>query len=222
MSDLQGVIFDLDGVLVRTDEFHYRAWKDLADELGIPFDREVNEQLRGVSRAQSLKLIYANADEPLPPDDEFQAQMSRKNDRYRQLISEMTPEDVLAGSVDLLEGLRDEGVAVAVASASRNCKLVLDRTDLAGHCDAVVDGHDVSASKPDPQGFLIAAKRLEAHPENCIGVEDAASGIEAIRRARMVAVGIGEAGSEGDLVVDDVDELSVDLLRETFQKFKVS
>jgi beta-phosphoglucomutase len=214
MPELQGAIFDLDGVLVRTDRYHYQAWKELADSLGIPFDEEKNHRLRGVSREESLRRIYG--DRPLPPPDEFRAQCDRKNARYRELISGMTPGDVLPGAVELLGALRATGVGCAIASASKNCPLVLERTGLEAHADAVVDGTDVTESKPDPQGFLLAAERLDLAPMDCVGVEDAASGIEAIHRAGMPAVGIGPAASDAELVVDGVDELTVDALRGLF------
>ena len=212
MPQLKGVIFDLDGVLVRTDQYHYRAWKELADSLGIPLDEERNHALRGVSREESLRRIYG--DRPLPPPREFKAQCNRKNARYVELISHMTPRDLLPGAIELLDRLRAAGVKCAIASASKNCRTVLDRTGLDRHSDAVVDGTDVTASKPDPQGFLIAAKRLGSPPGACIGVEDAESGIEAIHRAGMPAVGIGDQARGADLTVRGVDELTPQGLRD--------
>ncbi len=213
---LEGVIFDLDGVLVRTDRHHYLAWKELADDLGIPFDEEKNHALRGVSREESLRRIYG--DLALPPPAEFEAQCARKNARYREMLAEMGPDDVLAGSVELLAALRAAGVKCAVSSASKNTPLVLERTGLGAHLDAVVDGNCVSASKPDPQGFLLSSQRLRCLPWACIGVEDAASGIEAIRRAGMASVGIGEPASEADLVVGGVNELTVGDLQALYER----
>jgi beta-phosphoglucomutase len=212
---LDGVIFDLDGVLVRTDHFHYLAWKELADRLGLAFDEEVNHQLRGVGRTDSLKRIYRHNDRPLPPDPQLEAQCASKNARYVELIGEMTPRDVLPGSIELLTALRAAGVKVAVASASRNAPVVMQRTSLSQHVDALVDGSCVTQSKPSPQGFYIAAQRLRLLPWNCIGVEDAASGIEAIHRAGMVSVGIGPAATGAHLNVADVSELTVEMLRKT-------
>lgn len=213
-QELEGVILDLDGVLVSTDRYHYAAWKSLADELGIPFGEEENHQLRGVSREESLKRIYGSR--PLPAAEDFQAQCARKNERYVELIRKMTPDEVLPGAIEFLTALRAAGIRCAVASASKNCGTVLDRTGLAKHCDAIVDGTCVTKSKPDPQGFLIASQRLRALPWNCIGVEDAESGIEAIHRAGMLAVSIGEQARGGDLTVASVAELSVDALQELF------
>ncbi len=211
MPDLEAVIFDLDGVLVRTDGLHYRAWKALADALGLPFDEERNHALRGVSREESLRRIYAGR--PLPPPDVFAEQCRTKNARYRELVAEMTPADVLPGSRELLGALRTAGIRAAVASASKNCEMVLERTHLARHVDAVVDGTDVTASKPDPQGFLLAAERLGCPPRACIGVEDAASGIEAIHRAGMKAVGVGPAAEGALLAVEGIADLTVPRLQ---------
>jgi len=211
VPQLEAVIFDLDGVLVRTDHYHYQAWKELAESLGIALDEEKNHALRGVSREESLRRIYG--DRPLPPPGEFKAQCDRKNARYVELTRRMTPRDLLPGAVELLDALRAAGVRSAIASASKNCRTVLERTGLDAHADAVVDGTDVTASKPDPQGFLLAAKRLGSPPAACIGVEDAESGIEAIHRAGMPAVGIGQARG-ADLTVRGVDELSVEALRD--------
>lgn len=207
----RGVVFDLDGVLVTTDRYHYRAWKELADELGIPFDEERNHLLRGVSREESLRRIYA--DRPLPPPDVFRAQCDRKNARYVELVRQMTPDHVLPGSLELLAALRTARIRRAVASASRNCAIVLERTGLKRHFDAVVDGGDVTASKPDPQGFLLACRRLEAAPADCLGVEDAESGVEAIHRAGMLAVGIGSQARGAELAVGSVRDLTLAAIR---------
>jgi beta-phosphoglucomutase len=214
MACLGGVIFDLDGVLVRTDRFHYLAWKELADRLGLPFDEEKNHALRGVAREESLRRIYG--DRPLPPPEEFRRQCDSKNARYVELIGRMTPADVLPGAIELLDALRKAGVRSAIASASKNGRTVLGRTGLAAHADAVVDGTDVTASKPDPQGFLLAAARLRCAPRDCIGVEDAESGIEAIHRAGMLAVGIGPQARGADLTVAGVHALTVGALLALF------
>jgi beta-phosphoglucomutase len=197
---LKAVILDLDGVLVSTDECHYRAWKELADELGIPFDRERNHALRGVSREESLRRVYGTL--PLPPPEKFKELCDRKNERYRQLVSAMTPSDVLPGMKELVERLRAKGIRVAVASASRNAGMVLDRTGIRPLFDAVIDGSMVTETKPDPQGFTLAAMHCRALPWECVGVEDSAVGVEAIKRAGMVAVGVGSEGKEGHEHVD--------------------
>ncbi|MFP4052552.1 MAG: beta-phosphoglucomutase [Phycisphaerae bacterium] len=214
--ELQAVIFDLDGVLVKTDHFHYLAWKELADELGLAFDEEVNHQLRGVSRQESLRVIYRHNNAELPDKETFENLTTRKNEQYKKLVRGMTPEDVLPGSIELLEGLREAGIACALASASRNAPLVLERTGLGKYMDAVSDGSCVTKSKPDPQVFTVAAQRLRLLPWNCLGIEDAAAGIESIRRAGMVAVGIGDTADGADVTFGDVSQLSVEVLRRAF------
>ncbi len=211
---LAAVIFDLDGVLVTTDRYHYEAWKDIADASGLPFDETVNHLLRGVSRAESLRRIYAAAAVPLPDDSVFQDQLRRKNDRYVALIEQMGTDDILPGAVPLLQALRAAGIRTAVASASRNAPLVLERTGLHPWLDAVADGSMVQASKPDPEVFLLAAELLACAPGHCVGVEDAAAGVEAIHQAGMVAVGVGAQAAAADIQVADTAELSIELLRD--------
>ncbi|MBD3316561.1 MAG: beta-phosphoglucomutase [Chitinivibrionales bacterium] len=213
MSELKGVIFDLDGVLVVTDKFHYQAWKMLADELKMDFDEEINHQLRGVSREESLKRIYRHNKRELPSQEEFTAQMTKKNEKYKELIGTMTSDDILPGSIELLTSLRKEGIKCSIASASKNTPHVLKNTDLDQYVDAVADGNEVTHSKPHPEVFLLAAKKMGLPPEECIGVEDAESGVEAIHNAKMVAVGIGEQGKAAELVVQSVKELSVERFR---------
>jgi len=140
-AGLKGVVFDLDGVLVTTDVFHYRAWKMLADELGLDFNEEVNHQLRGVSRVESLTRIYRHNKRKLPPEEEFRAQMAKKNAKYVELIATMTPRDVLPGSIELLDGLRNAGIKRAIASASKNTPKVLAVTQLDRYVDGVADGN---------------------------------------------------------------------------------
>jgi len=213
---LRGVIFDLDGVLVSTDALHFRAWQELAGGLGLAFDAAVNQRLRGVSRAESLRLIFEHNRRPPPPAGEFEALCARKNRRYVELVEAMTPADVLPGAVRLLDELHAAGIRCAVASASRNTPLVLARTGLAAHLDAVADGNDAGRSKPDPQAFLLAVRRLGLDPAECLGVEDAAAGIEAIHRAGMAAVGIGDAAAGAERVFPSVADLSVGALVAVF------
>lgn len=208
----QAVIFDLDGVLTDTAEFHYLAWKELGAELGIEVDRELNEQLKGVSRLQSLERIIASA--PQPPvltEEELAALAARKNARYTELIAAVTPEDILPGIAGLLAELRAAGVKLAVGSASRNAGFVLERLELTGAFDYVVDAGKVKHGKPHPETFLNAAEHLKVSARECVGVEDSAAGIEAIRRAGMFAVGIGspEALGQADVLVPSTGQLSL-------------
>jgi len=187
---IRGVIFDLDGVLVTTDELHYRAWKELADAEGIQFDRRINDRLRGVSRMESLGILLERSPRTYS-EAEKAALAERKNARYRELLQSLTPADVLPGARETLAGLHTRGVRTAVASSSRNAAAILERTGLAGAFDAAVDGNDIRHSKPHPEVFLLAARRLGLPPAECLVVEDAMAGIVAGRRAGMAVFGIG-------------------------------
>jgi len=213
MRKLSAVIFDLDGVLVNTDLYHYRAWKQLAGELRMTFSEEQNHLLRGVSREESLWIICRLNKRALPSAAEFKAQASRKNAYYVDMVADMTPSDVLPGGKELLQALRAAGIRCAIASSSKNTPLVLARTGLASLADAVADGSNITRSKPDPEVFLVAARKLGVPPGECIGVEDAPAGIEAIKAAAMVAVGVGPQVKDAALVVAAVTDLSVERLR---------
>lgn len=189
---IKGVIFDLDGVLVSTDELHYRAWKELADNEGIPFDRTVNDRLRGVSRMDSLRIILERADRIYSADEQIRM-AEQKNNRYRNSLLKLSPNDLLPGASNLLHQLRALGVKTAVASASRNAPLILERLQLLSSLDACADGNDVTRSKPAPDVFLLGAKRLGLAPGHCLVVEDAAAGIEAATRAKMAFFAVGSA-----------------------------
>jgi len=187
---IEAVIFDLDGVLVRTDGLHYLAWKQIADAEGIEFDERINDRLRGVSRMESLEIILERAHRPYSSAEKL-AMADRKNAIYRNLLLGMGPDDVLPGAGEMLAALRARGTRIAVGSSSRNARTILERCSLANVFDAVVDGNDISRSKPDPEVFLTAAARLGIAPDRCLVVEDAMAGIEAARAAGMSFVGIG-------------------------------
>lgn len=184
---IQGVIFDLDGVLTDTSEFHYRSWKQLADEVGIAFDREANEMLRGLSRRDSLlQLLGRQADEV-----EIQKMMARKNGYYEKFIQHLSPTDLLPGTYELLHELRAAGIKVAIASSSKNAHVVCQRLGITDKLDAIADGHSVEFHKPAPDVFLHAAKQLSLEPLQCLAIEDATSGVEAALAAGMWVVGLG-------------------------------
>ncbi|UCD74167.1 MAG: beta-phosphoglucomutase [Phycisphaerales bacterium] len=214
-TGLLGVIFDLDGVLVTTDELHYQSWKELADAEGIPFDRSVNERLRGVSRMTSLEIILEQAGREYPEEQKREL-AARKNQRYRQLLEALTAADVAPGAIELLDGLKRHGAKIAVASSSRNARLILERLSLAERFDSIVDGNDTATSKPDPRIFMLASERLGLPPRRCVVVEDAAAGVEAARGAGMAVVGIGSAAKLAGAGIggDDLSSLAVeDLLK---------
>lgn len=187
-----GVIFDLDGVIVSTDNCHYLAWKRMADEEGIPFDRTVNERLRGVSRMESLAIILEKAAKPYSEEEKL-AMAARKNGYYVELIGSLTEKDILPGALDTLNMLKAKGIKVAIGSSSRNTPIILRQIGLSNAFDAVADGNGIKNSKPDPEVFLLAASLLELDPANCLVVEDADAGIEAALAGGMRALGVGSA-----------------------------
>jgi beta-phosphoglucomutase len=179
----------LDGVLVSTDEFHYKAWKSLADEIGVYFDRTINERLRGVSRAESLEIILERAGAVYSAAQKA-AMAEKKNEAYSEYIKSLTPNDRLAGVNETLAALKARGVQMAVGSSSKNARPILTRIGLGDFFGAVVDGNDITRAKPDPEAFLLAARRLGVPPGECLVAEDADAGVEAALRAGMRAAGI--------------------------------
>lgn len=218
---LKAVIFDLDGVITDTAEHHYLAWKAIGDELGLPFTRAFNENLKGVSRMESLRLLLSLAETPLQlADEQLNELADRKNELYKQLIRRIRPEDALPGIPELLEALRRQGVRTAIASASKNAFTVIDNLGMNDAFDAIVDAATVRNSKPDPEVFLRAAEMLGVEPADCVGVEDAAAGVEAIAAANMASVAIGDARSfpHADVVLASTRELTPSLLRQAFER----
>ena len=187
-----GVIFDLDGVIVSTDNCHYLAWKKMADEEGIPFDRTINERLRGVSRMESLSIILEKATKKYTVAEK-EAMAARKNGYYVELIGSLTPDDMLAGAMDTLHMLKEKGIRIAIGSSSRNTPIILRQIQLDNAFDAVADGNAITRSKPDPEVFLLAAKLLGLPAENCLVVEDADAGVEAALAGGMRVLGVGGA-----------------------------
>jgi beta-phosphoglucomutase len=190
-TSIRGVIFDLDGVLVSTDDLHFRAWKELAEREGIPFTRQDNERLRGVDRMASLEILLERATRTYSQAEKL-ALAGSKNDRYRLLLAELGPSNVLPGARELLAGLRERGVRTAVGSSSRNAREILHRLALDALLDVIVDGTDITRSKPDPEVFALAASRMGLSPAECLVVEDAASGVEAALRGGFRVLGIGD------------------------------
>lgn len=215
---LRAVLFDLDGVLTDTAEYHYRAWQALADRLGIPFDRAANEGLRGVGRMESLERILARGDVRLAAEEKA-ALADEKNRHYQRLIEGITPGDLLPGIAELLTALRTAGIRVAVASASRNAPMVVTRLGIEDAVDVVVDARAVVKGKPDPEVFLRAAEALGVLEDDCLGVEDAEAGVAAVLAADMAAVGVGgERVAAAHLAVEDTRELDLALLRRAFAR----
>ncbi|HYX51454.1 MAG TPA: beta-phosphoglucomutase [Ktedonobacteraceae bacterium] len=191
MQRPKAIIFDLDGVLTDTSEYHYKAWKQLADEEGIPFTRQENdEHLRGVGRRESLMYIIRGRNYS---EAQIQEMMDRKNRYYTEMIKSMTPKDLVVGGKELLTEIRDAGIKTAIASSSKNCRTVLERLEITNYFDGIADGNSVVNSKPAPDLFVYAAGLVQVPTPACLGVEDADAGIEAIKTAGMQALGIGPA-----------------------------
>ncbi len=186
------VIFDLDGVLVRTDELHYQAWAQLAGQYHIPFDRGVNRRLRGVSRAQSLEILLLQSRRFFTRGQQV-AMAEQKNAMYVQLLENLGPQDLLPGVSALLERLESQHVRLAVASSSRNARLILAKVGLLQRFEVIVDGGQVTHGKPDPEIFLLAARQLGVEAAQCLVVEDAEAGVGAARSAKMAVLALAEA-----------------------------
>jgi len=198
-------IFDLDGVLTDTAHLHFVAWRELAASLGLSFDATFNEQLKGVSRAESLERILALGTQRHTPAEKA-AMAERKNAAYVKLLERMTPADLLPGALAALQSARDAGCRIGLASASRNAMTVLERLGIVHAFDHVVDANGVTHSKPDPEVFLAAARALAVDPADCVGVEDAVAGVRAVRAAGMFALGVGDSRvlTEADQVIADL------------------
>ena len=188
----KGIIFDLDGVICSTDEYHYLAWKALADRLGIPFDRERNNLLRGVSRMASLEIILEKSDKTYS-DEEKTAFAEEKNALYRELLGRMSPADLSDDVKITLEALRKMGLKLGIGSSSKNTPFILERIGLKDFFDAIADGNCIIHSKPHPEVFLKAADRLGLFPQNCLVVEDAHAGVEAAVAGGFDCAAIGDA-----------------------------
>ncbi len=217
---LRAVIFDLDGVIVSTDEYHYQGWQRLADEEGIPFDRTVNERLRGVSRMESLAIVLERATRPYT-DDEKQRMATRKNGYYRDLLdSSLSPRDLLPGVMAFLDACRAAGLKLAIGSSSRNTPAILQRIGLADFFDARADGNDIRNSKPDPEVFLLASRRLGIPPADCLVVEDAEAGVTAALAAGMPCLAVGSAAADprAFLSAAALDRVSVPQVVEQFAR----
>ena len=193
----KAVIFDLDGVICFTDRFHYQAWKALADRLGIYFDEKINDRLRGVSRMASLEIILERSDKAWSEADK-EAFCEEKNNAYRELLGNMSPADLTDEVKETLNELRRRGYLLAIGSSSRNTKFILERIGLPDFFDAIADGTDITHAKPDPEVFLIAARKLGMAPEDCAVVEDALAGIQAAKAGGMTALALhGDAENCG-------------------------
>jgi len=213
MMRIGACIFDLDGVIVDTAVYHFLAWKRLADQLGIPFTKENNERLKGVSRMASLEIILEIGGRKLN-DNRKQEYATLKNNWYIDYISKMTSDEILPGSLRFINELRDVNVRVAIGSASKNTPLILKQVGILELFDAVADGNNVRNAKPDPEVFYKAASMLGIEPENCVVFEDAIAGVQAALNAGMMCIGVGSANilTKAHFVVSGLNEMNIEKL----------
>ncbi len=204
---MKAVIFDLDGVIVSTDNCHYKAWKKMCDEEGIYFDEIINNRLRGVSRAESLEIILERASKEYSDSEKLQM-MTRKNGYYLEYIKELTPCDILPGVMKNLEALKENGIKIAIGSSSKNTPVILKQIGLNGYFDAVSDGNNIKNSKPDPEVFLKAADMLGIDYADCLVVEDADAGIIAGKSAGMKTLAVNGAKA-ADYSLDNLAQGSI-------------
>lgn len=207
-------IFDLDGVIVDTATYHYEAWKRLANSLNFDFTHEQNEQLKGISRMDSLDLVLGWGDTQ-KSDSEKLLLAQQKNTWYLELVGKMKPDEILPGIRKFIEDLKAADIKIALGSASKNSAEILERTGISNFFDVIVDGNSVKRSKPDPEVFSRGAELLGIAPESCVVIEDAAAGIEAAHRAGMKVIGIGDPQvlKNADLVLPDTQKLNIDDLK---------
>jgi len=212
-ASVEAFLFDLDGVVTDTAEYHFRSWKRVADEQGIPFTRRDNERLRGVPRDESLRRLLKGRS--VPPET-FREMMDRKNRYYQEYIRQMTPAEILPGVSRLFEEIRSAGLRLAIASASKNARTVVERLGLHDRIDALCDGYSTDRQKPAPDLFLHAARQVGVPPARCVVVEDAEDGVAAGKAAGMFTLGIGppERVGAADLVLPDLVDASLSWILE--------
>ncbi len=205
---MKAVIFDLDGVIVVTDHLHYLAWKKMADDEQIYFDEIINNRLRGISRMASLDIILERANRTYS-NEEKERLATKKNNIYVGLLEKLNKNAILPGVLEIVDKLKEKGVKIAIGSSSKNAPIILKQIGLQNAFDAIADGNDITHSKPNPEVFLKAAKRLNINPKDCVVVEDAEAGIEAAKKASMVAFAVGDAKKSplADYRSDDLKEI---------------
>lgn len=211
---IKACIFDMDGVIVDTAKYHFKAWQRLADTLGIPFTEEQNEQLKGVSRVDSLERILAWGNLQLNNNKKIEL-MDLKNKWYLDFVAEVSPEEMLPGAHDFLLSLKENGIKIALGSSSRNSILILEKLGIIHLFDAIIDGTKIHFSKPHPEVFLKGAADLNVEPSEVIVFEDAISGVEAAKAGGFHCIGIGEASTlkQADMIINSLAEVNLDTLK---------
>lgn len=219
---IEAVVFDLDGVITDTAHFHYLAWKQLAEELGITIDEAFNEQLKGVSRMDSLELILKEGNRQNDfTISEKEEMAEKKNLIYCHFLKELTPKDVLPGILKLIGDIKAEGIPIGLASVSKNAGTVLKALELEQAFDFIADAAKIKKSKPDPEIFLTACKGLKANQGRSIGIEDAAAGIEAIKASKMFAVGVGNTLRDAEYQLESTNQLQWGNIKKAYENWVI-
>ncbi len=213
--NITACLFDLDGVIVDTAKYHYRAWRNLATELGFAFTEAHNERLKGVSRMDSLEILLAVGGVTLSTAEK-RRYAAEKNERYLAFIQKMSVNDILPGVREFLQLLRSQNIKIALGSVSKNAEMILEKLELFSLFDTIVDGRHITKAKPDPEVFLLGAKKLRQKPENCLVFEDAVAGVQAAKSAGMTCVGIGkqEVLKSADYVMPGFEGLAMSVFDE--------
>ncbi|QHI37788.1 Beta-phosphoglucomutase [Kordia antarctica] len=215
----KGFIFDLDGVIVDTAKYHYLSWKQLANELGFDITLTQNEQLKGVSRVRSLEIILGWGNKTLS-EEAFEKYMAEKNENYLSHIAQMDEGEILPDVPKILNYLQEKQQGIALGSASKNARTILQKVNLFENFQAIADGNNVSKAKPDPEVFLLAAKQLNIKPSDCIVFEDAVAGVTAANAAGMISIGIGSKETLGhaDYIFNDFTEIQTSFIDELINR----
>jgi beta-phosphoglucomutase len=215
MNKTKTFIFDLDGVIVDTAKYHFLAWQKLANELGISFTHEDNEQLKGVSRVASLELILKWGNITIS-QEEKEKFLIQKNEDYLAYIENIDASEILPGVEKVLKYLKENNQKIVLGSASKNARPILEKTGIIHYFNAIIDGNDVSKAKPDPEVFVLGAKNVNANPIDCIVFEDSVAGVQAANIAGMKSIGIGDKNTlhEAKFIFKDFDEISIDFIKE--------
>ncbi|GGB85717.1 beta-phosphoglucomutase [Flavobacterium suaedae] len=212
-------IFDLDGVIVDTAKYHFLAWQKLAKNIGIDFTHKHNEQLKGVSRVRSLEIILGIGNVTATPEEK-ETWLIQKNEDYLEYIGNMDESEILPGVVQVLQYLKESGQPIALGSASKNARIILDKVNITSYFDAIVDGNDVTNAKPDPEVFVQAAKKLNMPAEGAVVFEDSVAGVQAANIAEMISVGIGNKAilHEAQYNFNDFTEIEITFLENLLNK----
>jgi beta-phosphoglucomutase len=213
MITTKACLFDLDGVIVDTAVYHFQAWRRLANELGFDFTEHQNEQLKGISRMESLDLILKWGNITLTEEAKNEW-ATRKNAWYLELVIQMTPNEVLKGVPEFLKALRANGIKIALGSASKNSRLILEKIKMIEYFDVIIDGNNITKGKPDPQVFLLGAEATNCNPADCVVFEDALAGVQAGKAGGMRVIGVGDSEilHEADFVIKGFEEMTIDRL----------